>query len=65
MRGGACVLTMPMRDTHTHRSYYSDSGYAIIYTPEHPEGVIVADPMADCLPGTGIPCFSSRTVAFM
>jgi len=56
---------MPMRDTHTHRSYYSDSGYAIIYTPDHPEGVVVADPMADCLPGTGIPCFSSRTVAFM
>ena len=23
---------------------------------DHPEGVIVADPMADCLPGTGIPC---------
>jgi hypothetical protein len=37
--------------------YYSDSGYAIIYTPEHPEGVVVADPMADCLPGvpTGSP----------
>ena len=31
--------------------YYSDSGYAIIYTPDHPEGVIVADPMGDCLPG--------------
>ncbi len=56
------MLTMPV---NTYRSYYSDSGYAIIYTPDHPEGVVVADPMADCLPGTGIPCFSSRTVAFM
>jgi hypothetical protein len=44
--------------------YYSDSGYAIIYTPDHPEGVIVSDPTASCLPGTGIPCFSSA-VAFM
>mmetsp|Transcript_2877 Transcript_2877/g.6643 ORF Transcript_2877/g.6643 Transcript_2877/m.6643 type:complete len:82 (-) Transcript_2877:277-522(-) len=37
--------------------YYSDSGYAIIYTPEHPEGVVVAEPQSSHLPGTGIPDF--------
>mmetsp|Transcript_15628 Transcript_15628/g.30860 ORF Transcript_15628/g.30860 Transcript_15628/m.30860 type:complete len:85 (+) Transcript_15628:268-522(+) len=35
--------------------YYSDSGYAIIYTPDHPEGVVVENPQSSYLPGTGIP----------
>mmetsp|Transcript_14012 Transcript_14012/g.21803 ORF Transcript_14012/g.21803 Transcript_14012/m.21803 type:complete len:92 (+) Transcript_14012:114-389(+) len=38
--------------------YYSDSGWAIIYTPDHPDGVVVADPMSSNLPGTGIPPMS-------
>ena len=41
----------PASLTRACAQYYSDSGYAIIYTPEHPEGVVVTDPMADCLPG--------------